>query len=105
MNSVGSGKDKGCAAGEQSFAYLYLPKHSRRPVQVIHYVPTDGAFYGFTVTEEVEAHAAPYIKAGRAIFVVVLKGYRERPWSSDHTPPREDSVKLREMVVNWAIDH
>lgn len=93
------------AGSERAFAYLYLPKNIPQPVQVIHYVPTDAAFYGLTVPEEVEAHAAPYIKAGRAVFAVVLKGYRERPRPPDFTPPKSNTVKYREQVVNWATDH
>ena len=93
------------AGGERAFAYLYLPKNTRLPVPAIHYVPTDSAYYGLTVPEEVEAHAAPYIKAGRALFAVVLKGYKERPWPANHRAPKRDSVAYREMVVNWAVDH
>ena len=93
------------AGGERAFAYLYLPKNTPPPLQVIHYVPTDAAYYGLTVPEEVEAHAAPYIKAGRALFAVVLKGYKERPWPANHQAPKRDSVAYREVVVNWAIDH
>ncbi len=93
------------AAGERAFAYLYLPKNTRQPVQAIHYVPTDAAYYGLTVPEEVEAHAAPYIKAGRAVFAVVLKGYKERPRPADFIPPKRDTVKYREQVIDWATDH
>jgi serine/threonine protein kinase/formylglycine-generating enzyme required for sulfatase activity/dienelactone hydrolase len=93
------------ARGERAFAYLYLPKNTRPPVQVIHYVPTDAAYYGLTVSEEVEGHAAPYIKAGRAVFAVALRGYKERPWPQDRAPVKIASVKYREQVVNWATDH
>lgn len=93
------------AMTERAFAWLYLPKHARTPLQVIHYVPTDAAYYGLTLPEEIEAHAAPYIKAGRAVFAVVLKGYKERPWPPDRQPVQMNSVAFREMVINWATDH
>lgn len=93
------------AGGERAFAYLYLPKNTQTPVQVIHYVPTDAAYYGWTLPDEIEAHAAPYIKAGRAVFAVALKGYKERPWPPDHEMPKRDSVAFRDLVINWAIDH
>jgi hypothetical protein len=86
------------------FAYLYLPRNTSRPLQLIHYVPSDAAFFGLTVPEEIEAHAAPYIKAGRAVFCVVLEGYKERPWPTGYSPPDLASVAYREMVVRWAID-
>jgi formylglycine-generating enzyme required for sulfatase activity len=93
------------AGGERAIAYLYLPKNAQRPLQVIHYIPTDAAFYGLPVSDEIETHAAPYIKAGRAVFAVVLKGYRKRDWPSGFQVPKRDSVAYRDMVVNWAIDH
>ncbi len=92
------------AAGERPFAYLYLPKNASRPLQVIHYYPGGGVDIGLTVPDEVEGHAAPYIKAGRAIFAVILKGYTERPNPPNYTPASRDSVKLREAVVNKVID-
>jgi pimeloyl-ACP methyl ester carboxylesterase len=93
------------AGGERALAYLYLPKNMQRPVQVIHYVPSDAAYYGLTVPDEVETHAAPYIKAGRAVFAVVLKGYKERPRPPGFTLPKRASVMYREMVIDWATDH
>lgn len=93
------------AGGERAFAYLYLPLNAQRPLQVIHYMPTDAAYYGLTLPDEIEANAAPYIKAGRAIFAVALKGFRERPWPQDYKSPKRDSVAFRELVINWAIDY
>jgi len=93
------------AGGERAFAYFYLPKNTQQPLQVIHYVPSDAVYYGLTVPEEIEAQVAPYIKAGRAVFAVVLKGYKERPWPAGYQAPKRDSVAYREQVVGWAIDH
>ena len=93
------------ASGERTFAYLYLPRNTQRPLQVLHYVPTDAAFYGLTLPDEIEANAAPYIKAGRAVFAVALKGYKERPWPADYNSPKRDSVAYRELVVNWSTDY
>lgn len=90
--------------GERTFAYLYLPKNAPRPLQVIHYYPTSGVDFALTLTEEVEGHAGPYIKAGRAVFAVVLKGYTERPRPPGYTSPKPDSVNYRELIVNKVID-
>ncbi len=92
------------AAGDRAFAYLYLPKNASCPLQVIHYYPGSGVDIGLTVPDEVEGHVAPYIKAGRAIFAVVLKGYSERPQPPNYTPASRDSVKLREAVANKVVD-
>jgi hypothetical protein len=92
------------ASGDRAFAYLYLPKNASRPLQVIQYYPGSGVDIGLTVPDEVEGHAAPYIKAGRAVFAVILKGYTERPNPPNYTPAGRDSVRLREAVVNKVID-
>ena len=93
------------ASGRTAIAYLYLPKHVEYPVQAIHYVPTDAAYFGFTVPDEVEVSAAPYIKSGRAVFAVVLEGYRERPLGAGMAIPSVESIAFRELVVRWATDH
>jgi predicted esterase len=92
------------ANDDRAFAYLYLPKNASRPLQVIHYYPGGGVDIGLTVPDEVEGHVAPYIKSGRAVFAVVLKGYTERPQPPNYTPATRDSVKLREAVANKVID-
>lgn len=93
------------AAGSTAIAYLYLPRNVAFPVQVIHYIPTDAAYLGFTVPDEVEVAAAPYIKSGRAVFAVVLEGYRERPYPPGSPQPPMNSIAFRERVVRWATDH
>jgi len=47
---------------------------------------------------------SPHIKSGRAVFVVVLKGFVERKWPPSHKPIENSSVKYREQVVNWVTD-
>ncbi|MGB5036773.1 MAG: bifunctional serine/threonine-protein kinase/formylglycine-generating enzyme family protein [Blastocatellia bacterium] len=93
------------AGGGTAVAYLYLPRNVALPVQVIHYIPTDAAYYGFTVPDEVEAATAAYIKSGRAVFAVVLEGYRERPVQSGSPIPSRDTIAFREFMVRWATDH
>lgn len=93
------------ALGRTAHAYLYLPRNVAFPVQAIHYIPTDAAYYGFTVPEEIEVAVAPYIKSGRAVFTVVLEGYRERPFAPGSSMPPIESSAFRELVVRWSIDH
>jgi hypothetical protein len=92
------------ADSERALAYLYLPQNAPRPLQVIHYYPGGGVDIGLTVPDEIESHAGPYIKAGRAVFAVVLKGYTERPRPPGYTPASRDSVRLREAVVNKVVE-
>ena len=92
------------AADERAIAYLYLPKKFRGPLQVIHFVPGAGIFFGYGLQEHVEDMLVPYIKSGRSVFAVVLKGYGERKWPANYTWPDEDSVRYRDLMVNWATD-
>jgi hypothetical protein len=90
--------------GERTFADLYLPKNAPGPYQVIHYYPSGAVDFALTVPGEIEIGVAPFIKAGRAVFSVLLKGYTERPRPPGYTPPAPGSVKFREAVVNKVID-
>ncbi len=92
------------AKEEPALAYLYLPRNHTPPYQVIEFVPGDDVFYGRSVPVYVESLLAPYIKSGRAVLAVVLRGFLERNWPKDHVWPDEHSVKYRDMVVNWATD-
>ena len=91
------------AAGIRVVAYLYLPRNAAPPYHVVHFLPTDAAYYGFNLRDEMEIVAGPYVKAGRAVFGVVLEGYRERPFASPDQPSM-NTVAFREQVVRWATD-
>ena len=68
---------------ERVKAFLYLPKSAAPPYQVIQFVGGGSWWLGVPVTETVEKRlpVAPHIRAGRAVFLVVLKGFR-RPRAS-----------------------
>ncbi len=70
------------ANGVRAVAYLYLPNHVARPLQVLHYMPAADVDGGFRPLQaSIEERMAPMIKSGRAVFGVVLDGYvgRIRP--------------------------
>jgi formylglycine-generating enzyme required for sulfatase activity/DNA-binding winged helix-turn-helix (wHTH) protein len=92
------------ANDEPAIAYLYLPRNHHPPYQVIEFVPGDDVFYGRSVPTYIETFLAPYIKSGRAVLGVVLRGFLEREWPKGRVPPEERTVRYRDMVVNWAID-
>lgn len=46
----------------------------------------------------------PYIRAGRAVFTVVFKGFKERERPPGYVEPQVTSVKRREEFVNKATD-
>jgi hypothetical protein len=85
-------------------AYLYLPKNFKPPFQVIHYVPGSSAFRSLAIPQYEDLVLSPHIKAGRAMFVVVLEGYVERKWPPGYEQPDLSSVKFRAQVVNWVTD-
>jgi formylglycine-generating enzyme required for sulfatase activity/dienelactone hydrolase len=81
------------ADGDRAIAYLYLPKQSRPPYQVIHLLPPGDVTHRFrTIPQSIEYDYSPYIQSGRAVFAVVLPGYLER----DHLPDRRSAVYWRE---------
>jgi serine/threonine protein kinase/formylglycine-generating enzyme required for sulfatase activity/dienelactone hydrolase len=91
--------------GDQAIAYLYLPKNYPRPVQVLHYVPPGDVVRGNrSLTDSIEMFAASFIKSGRAVFAVVLKGYVGRPFPSGYTLPENSTVEFRKQMVNWMTD-
>ena len=93
------------ADGERAIAYLYLPKNFPRPLQVIHFVPHSGVEDGsLPLPDTTEAYLAPFIKSGRAVFGVVLKGYSERPRPDNYVTPEPTTVEYRDRVVNWITD-
>jgi len=67
-------------AGQTVPAYLYLPKGFRPPLQVIHFAPAGDVVSGErTLSHSIEAHLAPLIRAGRAVFSIELEGFLGRP--------------------------
>jgi serine/threonine protein kinase/dienelactone hydrolase len=92
-------------SNETAIAYLYLPKNAARPVQVIHYVPPGDVVRGIrSLNDSIEMFAAPFVKSGRAVFAIVLKGYTERPFPQNYSLPANSTVEFRKQVVNWITD-
>jgi eukaryotic-like serine/threonine-protein kinase len=93
------------ANDERVIAYLYLPKSASQPYQVIQFVPA-GDVYGnyFSLSESVEMQVAPFIKAGRAVWAVVFKGFKERENPPGYIEPKWSTVKRREKLVANATD-
>ncbi|MCU0238445.1 MAG: protein kinase [Pyrinomonadaceae bacterium] len=90
---------------EQAIGYLYLPKYYKQPLQVIHYVPPGDVVAGLrSLPDSVDMFLAPIIKSGRAVWTVVLKGYNERPFPNNYTPPERNTVEFRKQAVNWMTD-
>ena len=93
------------AGGERAIAWLYLPKHSAPPWQVVQYIPPGDCFLGITpIQVSVESNLPALIKSGRALLAVVLKGFPERAWPSNHTPPARGTSEDRDMVLDWMTD-
>lgn len=92
-------------SGEKAIAYLYLPKNVNAPMQVLHYVPPGDVVRGIrSLPDSIEMFAAPFVKSGRAVFGVVLKGYLDRPFPVNYSPPENSSIEFRKQMVNWITD-
>jgi len=93
------------ANGERAIAYLYLPRNFPRPLQVIHLLPASDVEIGLRSADRAaEGWLATEIKSGRAVFVVVLKGYIERLRPADFVEPDRTTVEYRDKIVNWITD-
>ena len=79
-------------------AYLYLPKNAVPPYQTMVFVPGFNAF-SETVFDAAEWLMGPNIRAGRALFVVVMKGMVEREMEPGYVNPPLTSVEFRDMMV------
>jgi serine/threonine protein kinase/formylglycine-generating enzyme required for sulfatase activity len=93
------------ADNERAIAYLYLPKNFPRPLQVLHVLPAGDVDGGLrSLPDSIEDRLAPFIKSGRAVFGVVLKGYIERLRPAGFEPPDTSTVEYRELIVNRITD-
>ena len=93
------------AAGERTIAYLYLPIHAARPVQVIHYVPGTGVELGMMgLSNNMEAVVGGSVLGGRAMFGVALRGYQERRSAAAGQEPPPTTAEFRDKIVNWVTD-
>jgi serine/threonine protein kinase/formylglycine-generating enzyme required for sulfatase activity len=93
------------ANGERAIGYLYLPRNFPRPLQVIHLLPANDVEIGQRSADRAaEAWLATEIKSGRAVFIVVLKGYIERLRPVGFVEPDRTTAEYRDKMVNWITD-
>jgi formylglycine-generating enzyme required for sulfatase activity len=83
-----------------AYAYLYVPKGFRQPLQVIHFAPAGDVESGIrTLTASIEVNLAPLIRGGRAVFAVLREGYLGRPFP----PGVEDPDSRNDEYVDFTI--
>ena len=93
------------AGGARAIAYLYLPNHFARPLQVLHLVPAGDVNSGFrSLTDAMDDRMAPFIKSGRAAFGVVLSGYIERLRPAGEGPPDPSTIEYFDRTLNRITD-
>jgi eukaryotic-like serine/threonine-protein kinase len=93
------------ANGGRAIAYLYLPNHVAPPVQTIHYLPAGDVSGGFrSLPDSIDDRMTPFVRAGRAVFAVVLEGYIERLRPRDFVAPSPESVEFAEAIVQQITD-
>jgi hypothetical protein len=93
------------ANGARALAYLYLPHHATRPLQVMHYIPAGDVDGGFrSLPDSMDDRMAPFVRGGRAVFGVVLEGYRERLRPAGFVRPPVSTVEFQEIIVGRVTD-
>ncbi len=93
------------ADGERAIANLYLPKNFPGPFQVIHYLPPGDVENGQrSATQAAEHQLSAQVKLGRAVFVVIIKGYIERLLPEGYVEPDPTKAEYRDKIVNWITD-
>ena len=93
------------ANGARVLAYLYLPRHAPRPLQVIHYLPAGDVDSGFrSMPDSMDDRMAPFVRAGRAAFGVVLEGYIERLRPASFVRPDVATVEFAEIIISRVND-
>jgi len=95
-------REKITFAGEGNdriIAYLYLPLRALKPFQCMVFIPGMDVFYSRNLAQEAEWILGPHVKAGRAMFTVVMKGMTEREWGPGYSKPDTNSVEFRNLVV------
>jgi serine/threonine protein kinase/formylglycine-generating enzyme required for sulfatase activity len=93
------------AGGERAMAYLYLPRQYSPPWQVIQFMPGDDVFVGFRpLRTRVEGSLTQFVKSGRAVLAVALKGFPERELPANFSAPADETIEYRDLVFNWTID-
>ena len=93
------------ANGERATAYLYLPHHAQGPLQVLHYVPAGDVDGGLRpLAESMDDRMAPFVKAGRAVFGVVLKDYIGRIPPQGPSRPDTATVEYFEHIAGRVTD-
>ena len=93
------------AKGERVLAYLYLPKHFPPPHQVIHIFPAgDVGNRNRTVPEAIEKRFGSFVRSGRAVFSVVMRGFRERDRPDGWVDLEYGSVEYLEDQARHLVD-
>lgn len=93
--------------GKRAKAYLYLPRTSSGPYQTIQFLGGASWFHGMPVTVELEgrgARLAPYVRGGRAVFMVVLEGFAGREPVGAYVTLAPTSPEYRDILKEWTID-
>ncbi len=93
--------------GDRAKAYLYLPRNAIAPFQTIHFLSGDNWFAGVPVTDIVEGkagHLAPYLRSGRAVFLVVLKGFAGREPVGAYLRRDYGSSQRINILKHWIVD-
>jgi formylglycine-generating enzyme required for sulfatase activity/DNA-binding winged helix-turn-helix (wHTH) protein len=95
--------------GQRAKAFLYLPRNSSPPYQVIHYLSGAAWWFGVPITDAVETSGrlSPYLRGGRAVFLVALEGFSGREsgkYAKIYDNHDFGSAAFRDGMASWVRD-
>jgi len=85
-------------------AYLYLPAGTAPPYQTMVFIPGVAAFFGDPLDLQAEWLLGANIRAGRAVFSVVMDGMVGREWPPGRGFPDSNTVGFRDLLVRHSTE-
>jgi len=89
---------------EPILAYLFLPSGATPPYQTMVFLPGGGAFFGHPIDIQAEWLLGANIRAGRAVFSVVMEGMVGRDWPVGRGFPDSNTVGFRDLMVRHSTE-
>lgn len=89
---------------EPILAYLYLPTGAPPPYQTMVFLPGGGAFFANPIDAQAEWLLGANIRAGRALFSIVMDGMVGRDWPPGRGFPDSNTVEFRDLMVRHSTE-
>ena len=93
------------ANGARAIAYLYLPNHAPRPLQVMHYLPAGDVDGGFrSLPDSMDDRMAPFVRAAVPRLASCWRGISSGSDPPASSGPPSSTVEFADIVVSRVTD-